>query len=224
MEYHDTAAMDERDTDISSSESGAESSEDECITSDDEQYPDTITCNKTKNLVTKLRDASVRSAFDKTKFVPEGIIDELINKKMIKSCLVLGKEQTSRKEQANLVNFIFKKAKKAFAVATFAKINSHRAMRWFMKKGLSDQDLPILEQTADWKQSWRTEFYDCQWQFFAPIFSTTIHSHDFVEAQILPVVSISHNTRRGAFGEVSQHELHMNHMEPVSHIEPISGL
>ncbi|OAL55166.1 hypothetical protein IQ07DRAFT_498642 [Pyrenochaeta sp. DS3sAY3a] len=85
-----------------------------------------------------------------------------------------------------------------------------------MKYNFSDDDLPIREQVGPWTQSWRTYFYDEQWRFCAPVFDPTKHIHDFDEALILPVVSMSPVGDQGAFGMVSQYEIHESHIKPVS--------
>jgi hypothetical protein len=198
----------------SSSDSDSQFSEDGYISSDIEDYPDTISCKKAGRLRDALRDVSVRSAFDRTphEFVPEGEVEKLIHKKsVIRGCL-----QSERGDKyTHLVDYIFGHARKAFAVATFAKINSHKAMKWFMKKKLGDKDLPIVNEKPDWTKSWRNDFFDAQWRFFAPVFSTSIHSHDIEKAQILPVVAMPHVAGQGAFGEVSQFLVHRAHVRPV---------
>jgi hypothetical protein len=89
-------------------------------------------------------------------------------------------------------------------------------MNWFLKHEFSDEDLPVKEQTGPWTQSWRVDFYDAQWRFCAPVLNLSKHIHDFEEALILPVVSMSPVGGQGAFGMVSQYEIHGNHIVPVS--------
>lgn len=213
----------ESDHDSSASDNDQEPSDDGYETSDGEIYPDTIECKWTKNLLRSLRKASINSGFEKTphEFVPEGVLDTLINKKAVKACLL-----ANGNEHADVVDFVMRKGRKAFAITVFARINSHRAMRWLMKKGLSDQDLPIIEQSDEWKKSWRTYFYDFQWRFFAPVFSTINHSQNFAQKQILPFIKLperSQVVKKGSFGEVVQHGIHHNHLKPVSYITRESG-
>jgi hypothetical protein len=145
-------AMTDSGSENSSSDSDSQFSEDGYISSDIEDYPDTISCKKAGRLRDALRDVSVRSAFDRTphEFVPEGEVEKLIHKKsVIRGCL-----QSERGDKyTHLVDYIFGHARKAFAVATFAKINSHKAMKWFMKKKLGDKDLPIVNEKPDWTKS-----------------------------------------------------------------------
>lgn len=116
-----------------------------------------------------------------------------------------------------LVGYTFQHAKKAFAISTWAKINTHLAMNWFMTKNLTDKDLPFKGLTAEWtRSSWRPQFFDEQWKFCAPIFDTTKYTLDFEEGHILPILSVTRVGGSGAFGEVSQYKLHENHMKPVS--------
>jgi hypothetical protein len=202
------------DPDSSSDENGPPTSEDASLDSDsDTNYPNTVDSRWAVWINAELRKKSKLSAFNKTahEFVPNGIVDELITEKAIRGCL-----KARRGEHIALVDFIFTHAKTAFAIATFARLNSHRVMNWFRKHEFSDEDLPVKEQTGPWTQSWRVDFYDAQWRFCAPVLNLSKHIHDFEEALILPVVSMSPVGGQGAFGMVSQYEIHGNHIVPVS--------
>jgi predicted CoA-binding protein len=202
------------DPDSSSSEDSPSTSEDASLDSDsDTKYPNTVDSETAVKINAKMRKRSKLSAFNKTvhEFVPHGIVDELITKKVIRGCL-----RVKRGEHIALVDFIFRRAKTAFAIATFARLNSHRVMNWFLENNFSDEDLPVKEQKGPWTQSWRVNFYDEQWRFCAPIFDPSEHVHDFKEALILPVVSMSPVGGQGAFGIVSKCEIHGDHIIPVS--------
>lgn len=200
-------SLDNDDTDSSSDYGASQNSDD-----DDGNYPNTVHGRHAKSLNESLRRRSQLCAFSKTphEFVPKGVIDDLVTEKTIRKCLIVGTDH------AALVDFIFRHAKVAFTIATFARLNSHRVMNWFKKHGYSDDDLPIMEQTSEWKISWRTYFYDEQWRFCAPVFNPKIHIHDFKEAFILPVVSMSSVGDQGGFSRVFQCEIHGDHMYPVS--------
>ncbi|RYO26457.1 hypothetical protein AA0111_g7946 [Alternaria arborescens] len=204
--------MVEDDPDSSSDENGPPTSEDASLDSDsDTNYPNTVDSRWAVWINAELRKKSKLSAFNKTahEFVPNGIVDELITEKAIRGCL-----KARKGEHIALVDFILTHAKTAFAIATFARLNSHRVMNWFLKHEFSDEDLPVKEQTGPWTQSWRVDFYDAQWRFCAPVLNLSKHIHDFEEALILPVVSMSPVGGQGAFGMVSQYEIHGNHIVP----------
>jgi hypothetical protein len=206
----------EDDSDSSSSENEPPISDDASSDSDrDTNYPNTADTSWARWINDELRKKSKLSAFNKTahEFVPNGIVDGIVTKKAIRGCLLV-----KREEQIALVDFIFRRAKTAFAIATFARLNSHRVMNWFLKHEFSDEDLPVKEQIGPWTQSWRVDFYDAQWRFCAPVFNPSMHIHDFEEALILPVVSMSPVGGQGAFGMVSQYEIHGDHMVPASRL------
>lgn len=184
--------------------------------SDDEaKYHDTTRSTYTRNLQKALQTRLIKSDFDRTphSFIPEGVVEELITWRIIAQCL------GATKEDEELVNYTFNSAKKAFAIATFARLNTHVAMNWFKRTGKTDDDLPFTQQSEEFRRSsWRTHFYDEQWKFCAPVFDTEEYNHDFDEARILPIVSKLRVADPGAFGEVCQYEVHMNHIKPVSHL------
>ncbi|KAF1924144.1 uncharacterized protein M421DRAFT_8979 [Didymella exigua CBS 183.55] len=182
--------------------------------SDDEsQYYDTAKGVSAKTLKQTLQSRLIKSEFDKTphSFIPEGIVEELITRKSIAQCL------RASREQLELIDYTFAFARKAFAIATFARLNTHVAMNWFKRTGMTDDDLPFTVQSEEFRRSsWRTHFYDEQWKFFAPIFDTGKYNHDFEEARILPVVSKLRVAGSGAFGEVCQYEIHTKHLQPIA--------
>jgi hypothetical protein len=185
----------------------------ESLSSDEEdQYLDTK--KSSKSLKVSLTKNLKKSMFDKTphKFVPEGIIDELVTERAIRKSLRI---TNSTPEEDELVTFVRLRAKKAFATTVYCKSNTNRAMRWFQKNNIDDEDLPIKQKTQLWATSWRSDFYEDQWKFFAPVFSTTQYSHDLEEAHILPFVGKSVDSGRGSFGVVSRYDVHGNHLEPV---------
>lgn len=162
-----------------------------------------------------LRQRSIRSAFDKTchDFVPEGVIDEVITLDQVEKCL---KVTYSSNEGDELVQFVMTGAKRAFAIAVFAKIDVVKTLRWLMAENINDDKLPIIKpKKKSWSSNWKGDFCDSQWRFFAPIFNSTKHSHIFEEPFILPFVNSSVVTGKGSFGEVSRTEIHSDHMKPV---------
>ncbi|CAO2649036.1 Nn.00g099850.m01.CDS01 [Neocucurbitaria sp. VM-36] len=183
--------------------------------SSDEENQYRVTSRSSRFLRSLITKALEKSTFDKTphKFVPEGIIDKLVTDLSVRESLRIANPTP---EENELVEFIVLRAKKAFATTVSCKLNANRAMRWFKRNDIDDNDLPIKQQTDLWKSSdWRSDFYDEQWKFFAPIFSTIEYSHDLEEAHILPFVAKSVDSGRGSFGVVSRYSVHKNHLKPV---------
>ncbi|KAL1599048.1 hypothetical protein SLS59_006498 [Nothophoma quercina] len=153
------------------------------------------------------------SAFDRTtlKFIPEGVVDRLVHENAVATSLRINRHSL---EEADLIEFILKQAKKAFSVAILAQANTNEAMRWLQKNGICDKDLPVRRQTREWSKSWRRDFYEQQWKVFVPIFSVEKPMHEFQEAQILPFIGKPVATVDGSFGEITQYILHKDHILP----------
>jgi hypothetical protein len=193
--------------------SSSSSSSAENLSSDEEQYADTK--RSSSRLRTALKRHMVKSAFDRTphKFIPKGTIEELVTEKAIRRSLRI---HHANLEDKALVDFVYQHARRAFAVTVSCQSNTIRAMRWFKANNIVDDDLPIRQYTDQWKSSWRADFYDEHWKFFAPTFSTTQHSHTLEDPHILPFVARAIEFGRGSFGVVGQYTVHKNHMDPVS--------
>ena len=170
-------------------------------------------CKHAKNLQSTLQQCLSKSKFDKTPhdFMPEGDLADLIPITKIGLCL------EAKRRDSDLVEYIDRDARKAFATATFARLNTHVAMNWFKRRGLTDNDLPLTKQKAKvQRSSWREIFYDEQWKFCAPIFNTDGNNHDLEEADIVPFVEMSRPLVEGSFGQVFSAMVHRKHMLPVS--------
>jgi hypothetical protein len=167
--------------------------------------------DKSHDLREFLWESSIKSSFHFTphRFIPEGVVDRLVTKEVIRASLF------SSPGQEKIVEFVVTRARKAFAIAIYARLDVNRVMRWFKRNNIDDKDLPIKTQTDEWKSQWRREFYDAQWTFFATVFSTSRHSHDLHEFEILPFVSKQVDVGRGSFGVVSQYVLHRKHLDSV---------
>jgi hypothetical protein len=162
------------------------------------------------------RERAIRSAFDKTPhdFVPEGVVQEVVTRDQVQQCLKIS--SCSTPEHDDLIRFVMAGAKKAFAVAIFAKNDVEKTLKWLRYEDISDQSLPIIKpKKKSWTSGWRGDFLENQWKFFAPTINTAKHSHVFEEAFILPVIKTSVVTGKGSFGEVSCTEVHPGHMKPV---------
>jgi hypothetical protein len=213
VEDYDTSlipTVEDYHSEDSCSSSSAYDSADRVI-SEDNGYLNSVNSEWSARLVEQLRAASILSAFEKTpyEFVPEGVVDELVTKDIVSKCL------QDQGRYSDLVDFVFSKARKAFAVATFAEVGSREAMLWFYRRGLSDSDLPISEQTQKRKKSWRSAFYKNQWRFLAPVFQVDIPEH-LTKDHILPFMDKPLGVGRVQFKNSSLYQIHKNHVEPVS--------
>ncbi|KAI4961385.1 hypothetical protein J4E86_000413 [Alternaria arbusti] len=173
---------------------------------DDDTKPD---------LRTLLSENFIKSAFEKTphKFVPDGIIHELITEESISEALEI---HARTRGDAELVEFIRMHAKKVFAIFIYTRPTKLlAALNWWRKKDMNDRDLPITIQPEWKKQAWFAEFCEHQWKFLAPVFSTARYNHNLEEDHILPFVSKESDSGRGSFGVVSQYTLHDKHLDPA---------
>lgn len=186
--------------------------------SDDEgpRYPDTL--KSASRLREFLWNNRVEGVFDKVTqfFIPEGFVKELFNHPgVVQEALGI---QDPNDEQSDLIKFIVELAPRAFAVTVMAKINANEAMRWFKAQPMTDDELPVMVQDAQWRRSWRLEFFNAQWPFFATVFSTRNPGHNLVEAHVIPFIDRVSKAGQGSFGIVSQYTVHKDHMQmcPVS--------
>lgn len=152
--------------------------------------------------------------FDKVpqEFVPEGTVDQILKPENVMFALGI---KESNGEEASLIEFIMVKARKAFAVSIMAKINANQAMRWLKDRNMTDDDLPVTTKDTEWQKSWRPEFCNFQWMFFATVFSTKNHGHKLEESHIIPFIKKIQQAGQGSFGIVSQYSIHKAHIELV---------
>ncbi|XP_014559825.1 hypothetical protein COCVIDRAFT_90891 [Bipolaris victoriae FI3] len=162
-----------------------------------------------------ITDRLVKSAFEKTplRFVPEGNMQGIITEDMIKISLGIG-TPASRKE-GEMIEFIKKHAKKVFAIVVYMKGDCMEIMKSLKRKGIDDDSLPIKDQRDLGRKEWASDFFEKQWQFNAPVFSTTEFNHDLEESHILPFIAKNVDSKRGSFGVVSQYVVHRNHLNPA---------
>jgi hypothetical protein len=195
-------------------------SESETDSDQEDVWEDVLEMAQLRSHMRRLRrlilENSIKSGFERTphKFVPEGVIDELITEERIK--MILGTPISTR-EETELVDFIRMRAKKVFVILIYIRTPSLlTALKWWRRKNLDDRDLPIMIQPLRKKQSWFGDFYVEQWGFLAPVFTTTQYNHDLDKAHILPFVSKESDSLIGSSGTVSQYFIHRNHLNPVS--------
>lgn len=156
------------------------------------------------------------SVFDKTphKFVPEGFIEDVMTEDVIKRTLNI--KQPSKKAD-EIVSFIKTRATRTFAIVVWIKADDiMTVMKSLKKRDIDDKELPVTNKERLGTKDWVSDFYDDQWRFVAPIFSTNTHNHDLEESRILPFISKNMDSGRGSFGVVSRYVVHRKHLSPVS--------
>lgn len=171
-----------------------------------------------------IRDKLLKSAFDKTphNFVPERTIEGIITEDIIKRSLKITNPSNKENE---VVEFVKTRAKKTFAIVVFSKQDDIMSViRSLKRRGIDDSQLPIKNKERLGSKDWASDFYEDQWRFFAPIFSTDNYNYDLEECHILPFVSKDMDSGRGSFGMVSKYLVHQNHLLPVSSHENMGFL
>jgi len=162
-----------------------------------------------------LSERLTKSGFEKTplKFMPDGVVDELITEEEIRGVL---DTRLPSPDEAELVEYVQTRAKTILAILVYIEIPQFRkVVKWFKKKKYDDRSLPIDVEHLS-RRPWMHEFYEMQWRFVAPVFSATHFCHDLDESHILPFVSKAADSVRGSFGSVTKYMIHKNHMTPVS--------
>ncbi|EUC46749.1 hypothetical protein COCMIDRAFT_35616 [Bipolaris oryzae ATCC 44560] len=163
-----------------------------------------------------ITDRLVKSAFEKTplRFVPEGNVQDIITEGMIQ--ISLGIDTPVSKREGEMIKFIKSRAKKVFAIVVYMNAGDCMdIMKSLKRKGIDDDSLPIKDQRDLGRKDWAPDFFEKQWQFNAPVFSTTRFNHDLEESHILPFITKKVDSQRGSFGVVSQYVVHRNHLDPA---------
>ncbi|KAH0432247.1 tol-like protein [Colletotrichum camelliae] len=171
-----------------------------------------------------------QSQFDtKGEFLPEGCLDDLINREALRDDLFSEKGALDLEDE-KVIDFINTRAKKVFAT-TYCVLGRGGSelvttMKYFLSVGFSDKVLPIEDLRSHRKRSkalvalqktWVPmrirNFYQAQWMFLAPVFSRD-HFHHVLSANIvLPFVWVNKVTKEGRFSKVYEVKIHENHQK-----------
>ncbi|CAG9942613.1 unnamed protein product [Clonostachys rosea f. rosea IK726] len=177
--------------------------------------------NKLTNLLLKAQQPS-KFGTDQ-KFIPKGILEHLIDRKMVE--LILGKTE----EEEDLRDFVLEKATMLLALAALSGIKKseiHEAMKAFMDANIEDSHLPLDEESLNriatdddnsddegvWSVATKYHFRNTQPKFLAPVFDLSRHNHDFPSSAILPFIKEAKALGQGTFGEVYKYGIHPAHM------------
>jgi hypothetical protein len=179
----------------------------------------------------------------KARFLPQGELDELITEEAI---LITFQDDQGIDPVDDLVTFIQQKARRVFAIIIDIKFeNPYYAMSLFKDNNFCDADLPITRIPEDmqclpnrevrhefftfekntkdpwWDKSSIGDFYQRQWDFIAPVFSTSVKHHTFSEDAIIPFIEKPATFAEGSFGKVTQFKVHPKHIQQVSLPSPL---
>ena len=175
----------------------------------------------------------VQSHFDSVPrdFMPADIIDELVTPVAVQRELLMG---IVTSEEKNVIEYIITKARRLFAITIgvgFTREELLWAMESFMDCNINDIDsLPILNDNFEtrirksvlteidpegvvWTSSRRFYFYNRQWSFLAPVFSTRGAHYDLHTKSILPFLDRDTERREGPFGYVFKVVIHPRYLE-----------
>lgn len=192
------------------------------------------TCfNEDETLEDILRNHLVQSVFEKT---PQSFLPlETLNQVVTRTSILLALEiNTPSDEENELITFILNNAKRTFATTVFVGVRPLRnAIQLFRTNGFDDRRLPMKELPADdaashpfaamesttmrsrrrmWTQARILNFYEHQWKFLVPVFSTTEIYCDLGE-QTIPFIKRINNVREGSFGSLIPYTVHPDHIQ-----------
>ncbi|KAM5348937.1 hypothetical protein ACJ41O_008760 [Fusarium nematophilum] len=179
----------------------------------------------------KIRGSLVKSALGDKKFLPRGEVSKLVTEKTVKNLL----PQAS----PSLVEFVCRRAQKAFLTVLWHNTNLHAIMESFQSSGLTDKYLPIGDPKAengpcgmhdggtckhakaldvfhDWDDHEFSDFYKDQWTFCSPIFGKGGFRQELHANYILPFTWVSDDQKDGHFSSVFEAKLHADHHQDDS--------
>ncbi|KAL1599047.1 hypothetical protein SLS59_006497 [Nothophoma quercina] len=179
-----------------------------------------------------LTASSVRSQFEKTPryFVPQGEFDRIVTRETIRDTLYSRTEA----EDAVLVDYIVKDARKLFAIAVLSDLSGPsyltQAMYLFRDHNFSDSNLPIEDPPISedgqfdlpahplrrlskfWRGAMIHTFCYEQWKLLVPVFLPDGVYHD-LGVQIIQFIDKSDEAREGSSGSVRRYTVHQDHIQ-----------
>lgn len=182
-------------------------------------------------------------------FVPQSRVIELLTPSRIYEELEFNLNSSSDIDDG-IVDYIYTSAKLLFCITLSARLcgnGLYEAMRTFHQGGLKDTDLPISGKkypellvpgkdfitltkhnsfkTKAWINNLRacTDFTTGQWQYLAPVFTSSSETMDLEEHQIMPFTEVGSIRKQGTFGNVYQVTIHPSHQKnPLRKVRPRS--
>jgi hypothetical protein len=180
-----------------------------------------------QSLRTKLARAQVKSALDDRKFVPTDLIMELVTREAVWRELHLAGITSNHME---LSENVFQRARKVCAVLVY--IGKVSSIPDFLQNDFFDSCLPMppeqLEHEKLYAASWKSKqwnafaywsypeielFYDSQWAFLAPVFSTAQFEYVLPNPCPLPFTWINRNNKKiGLFSIIQEAAVQPGHL------------
>lgn len=159
-------------------------------------------------------------------FLPNSCIAELITEDSIRRELKID-QNLENSDEKDLIYFILHHAKKVFAIALVSGVGGDdlfTAMKKFKQSNFRDDNnsLPVKKKALSalpcfsgrpWKLRTTRSFFENQWRFLAPVFSSKIFKHDLEPEHILPFVWVGNEFRDGTFSQVYKVLIHEAHQE-----------
>ncbi|WYZ36239.1 hypothetical protein EsH8_XI_000122 [Colletotrichum jinshuiense] len=193
-----------------------------------------------EDVIERLRDAMLSylcpSQLDSGhSFMPSQSLERLINPKMVRTILNSLNAPNDIKTDES-INFICTEAKVFFAVMVLADIDMIGGLQSLQKFSLSDKFLPISRESSrdhcrlsdsvreckhdkaleafhykPWTRFALRQFYEEQWAFLAPDFTTSRFAFDLPPRTILPFTFVGQDRRTGFFSTVYEIKIHPDH-------------
>jgi len=198
----------------------AANGEPDCLDSEEDSPPGTPKPTLSDQIINRY----LKSKFDPEDkmFLPEGCIKELVTLEAIGKELLDEKDQSEPKK--NVVDFIYDKAKKVFAISVISHLRGkdlRRAIQAFKRNNFTDESLPVTKEymtqhfggSSTWSLLRIHTFCREQWSFLAPVFSQQNFKVNLEPDHILPFTVKSDLVKEGAFGQVFQVEIHPAHQK-----------
>lgn len=184
------------------------------------------------SLLDRIHCSLVPSVFDHEtrKFCPENQFATLLTNDDIKRKLGEANSDT----QSELIEWVYKNAKRIFAIMTHSRTFGHDALRSLQRLrevGLTDIHLPITEEGISAKglkfplEIWEgkekgedlqalDDFYQKQWAFLPPVFSQEYFHYELQPSAIFPFIGKTEGRKdfkKTAFSEVRRYTIHEAH-------------
>jgi hypothetical protein len=146
-------------------------------------------------------------------FVPAGALEQLLTDDVVRATIRRSTIDASKREET--INIVISGAHKIFAILILQ--GKQYLIQKFIEqdqfqKGPLDGKLPISEPVLQevLGKAAGTRFWSNQWMFIAPVFRYDLSHRKLEDAVILPFTKTS-NIGEGAFGVVSEVQLHPLH-------------
>jgi hypothetical protein len=176
------------------------------------------------SLANRILLASQESHFENSTrlFLPEGCLKDLVTQDTV--C----RETPKLLEASNksLLEFILNRATKVFAIAVVCRIQNDdlcTVMKKYRKHNFCDASLPLDNEfrkhhpafhSRFWGPFMLNEFYEKQWMFLSPVFSSKEFVYDLARSSILPFIWNGSMVMEGySSRRVYEVEIHHSHLE-----------